>query len=309
MDQILLLLTLVLVVFIGILTSKMNIFEEKDSKIFNKFIFNISAPALFFLSTASIDLEEVSTFPKFIFVNSIFWVILYLLKFLILKRSVGDNKKIGAMLFSSSSGNVVYLGFPILLNVFSDAHLGLGVVYVLTVLLISDFLGIFLLEHLKSEKAKPDWGKIIKEFLVNPLVLASLVGGLFLISPFTLPGTVSSSLDMLGKTTTGLALFSLGIYFSNHFKVSEIKLSVVTSVIKVLIQPLMLIPLLLLFGISGAAFETSIIMTAMPAAVFTIVIADIYDLDKAITSNSIVLSTILFLLSFPGIVYILELMS
>ncbi len=52
-----------------------------------------------------------------------------------------------------------------------------------------------------------------------------------------------------------------------------------------------------IFKLSDIAAETSIAIACMPSAVFSLVVADMYDLDKKLTTAIVVLSSIIFLVT------------
>ena len=297
MNTFIILLSLFLIILVGAGARKFNLLPEEASKYFNKFIFYISVPAVVFLSIATLDIGELSSFLPFILANITVVFTGYILAYLILRYfNISTNKK-GVLVYSGNAGNVIYFGFPLLLSIYGTEHFNLGVMYATVVITIGDLMGFYLLGINKGgEKLKIK--DIARDFLGNPVVRATIAGVFVAIINISLPKFLSDSLETLSKTTTGLALFSLGIYLYGKLNFDDFKYALVTSFFKLLLLPLITyIMVYFLFKMTGPAAETSVIMASMPTAVFSLIVADAYGLDKSLTSNAIVLSSILFLLT------------
>jgi predicted permease len=56
------------------------------------------------------------------------------------------------------------------------------------------------------------------------------------------------------------------------------------------------------------AAETSVILATMPSAVFTIIASDVYNYDKNQTSNTVMLSSVLFIATLSFWLWMMSLM-
>lgn len=295
MNQIVVLFSLFLVIFFGFLSYKFKIFSEIAAQNFNKFIFYFAAPSIIFSSLVSIDRAKLASYPSFVFINILALCIFTLIVFLIFKTSNIKREIRGSFLYTSISGNLVYFAYPILLSLFPKEQFNLGVVYSIAAVTMSD-MGIFFLLGMDKHGDGFSLKKNLIEFAKNPIVISSLLGFIFLFLNISLPKLLNESLDILGKPTATLGLFSMGIYFAHNFSLKKISLSFIPSIIKLLIFPLIVYILVFkIFRLDLASAQTSVVMASMPSAVFSIVVADVYDLDKTLTSNTVILSSILFL--------------
>ena len=295
MNQIMVLASLFLVILFGFLAYKFKIMSDQAAQSFNKLIFYFCAPAIIFSSLVSIDRGQLSSYPLFILINvSVLWsfsiVGFQILRLLDIKREIR-----GSLLYTSISGNLVYFAYPILLFLFPKEHFSLGVVYSVIGTALGGLATLFLLGLDKHSKIF-DLKKNLSEFARNPIVISSVFGFLFLFFNIPLPKLLTDALDILGKPTATLGLFSMGIYFAHNFGFKKINLSLIPSLIKLVVLPLVVYLLVFkIIRLDLAAAQTSVIMAAMPSAVFSIVVSDVYDLDKTLTSNTVILSSILFL--------------
>ena len=158
----------------------------------------------------------------------------------------------------------------------------------------------------------------------NPFVISTFIGflafGIVQVFPRNIPAGILNAADQIGGilltvlTRIGalgstLALFSLGVFMSSNFKINSIKVSLVTSIIKLLILPLwVLIFTYYIFPLSKEAVEISVILATMPTAVYSIIVSDFYKYDKNQITNTLFLSSLLFLLTLPLWIWILNLL-
>jgi predicted permease len=299
MNQFLILLSLFLVVFAGYFSYKISLFQQEAVKYLNRFVFYISAPAVIFSSIATLDKSKLSSYPFFLLVNIFSLCMLFLLIFFLSKLTKAPREIRGSILYTAGASNVVFFGFPILLALFPKEHFALGVIYLIAAITIGDLTALFLL-GIDKHNGPFNLKKNLTEFMKNPIVISSILGFIVLLFDIPISDSINSSLEILGKPIITLGLFSMGIYFGHHLNFKKIGLSLIPSAISLLIFPFMVYLLTFYFlKLDIAAAQTSVVMASMPSAAFSIVVADIYDLDKTLTSNTVLLSSLLCLFTSP----------
>ncbi len=309
MNTLLILLSLFIIIFSGMVARKFNLFPEESCKYFNKFIFFISIPSAVFVSLATVDKQQLAKFIPFVIDNTLIIFVGYLLTFFLLKIYKISREKKGVVIFAANGGNVIYFGFPILLSLYGKEHFNLGIIYATIVISIGDLLGFYLLE-INRGQVKMSFKKIITDFVLNPVVAATLMGIIFSLLEIHLPQFLTYSMDYIAKTSTGLALFSFGIYLYGKLNFDDITISLSSALFKLMLLPaLAFVFVFYVFHLNSVAAETSVIMASMPSAVFSLVVADIYNLDRKLTSNTIILSSILFLVTSSFWVWTLQIIK
>ena len=110
---------------------------------------------------------------------------------------------------------------------------------------------------------------------------------------------------LLGYTMIVLILMSLGVSLT-QMKVFSLKSSLISSVGRVIIGPIIGFMLIKLFNLSGYAAGVLLIQSAMPSAILTYLIASMYSPKKIVDniSSMIVVSTLMSLVTIPIIVFI-----
>ncbi len=301
-----------LIILAGWLMRKTGIVNENWVRILNSFAYYVSLPALIITSFWGIDfLSEESRNSILLGIFTIilvFFVIFIFLSFF----KINKNKKI-AILLSALAGNTIYMGFPLVELGFGKDYISagalIGVIYLIVPLLISIF--IIRYWHDKEHKILRN---LIK-FLKNPLVISVFIGVIlsFVKIEFPLLEGVKKSLIMLGATASPVALFSLGGFIYGRFLKKDLSQVLFISFLKMIVAPLVVFSgALFIFSINGFGSQPDgfahlgilILLSSMPVAITTFVIAEKFNLDKDLIGNSIIVSTIFSFIIAPIIIFI-----
>jgi predicted permease len=300
MTQLTTLCSLFLIMGSGLLAKKLKLFDSSVAKEFNKFIYYFAIPAVTFISLADSKKDQFENYFKFIALNSIAIIFCYLLLLIILKVFKYEYSKGGAILYSSLTGSNIYFAFPIILGLYGQEYLNYAIIYIVFVIVVSDLSGFILLGLYKEKLDLKSIKDSFLDILKNPVVFASLLGVLSLLLSITIPEFLRDSLNTLSNTTTGLALFSLGIYIASNFSIKGIKYKEVTicSIYKLGVLPLVVLLVFTLFPSSSEIpLRVSVLQAAMPSAAFAVVVSDMFKLDREVTAQSILFTSLLFLLT------------
>lgn len=298
MNQVLVLLPLLIVILIGFLSGRFGLVRMSSVSVYNKFLFFIAIPALVFLSVLSIDRSIFFLFPKFIGVNLLIIFILSLIIFFSLRLLNLPHKIRSAVYFSSMRGNVLLIGLPVISTVFGFDYLSYAVIFTMIVMPLNHILAFVLIEFDKGGPKRINLLKHIKELSKNPIIISIILGFIFWVIGIRISNIVLNSLNYLSLTTIGLALFSLGVYISGNLKMSGIKYGILSAFLKLLLYPsAVFLAVNYIFKLPPIAAQTSVIMTAMPSAVISVIVADVFNLDRDVASSAIVISSILFALT------------
>ena len=120
-----------------------------------------------------------------------------------------------------------------------------------------------------------------------------------------MPKFVLNTVMLLGYAMIVLILMSLGVSLT-QMKVFSLKSSLISSVGRVIIGPIIGFILIKIFNLSGYAAGGLLIQSAMPSAILTYLIASMYSPKKIVDniSSMIVVSTLMSLITIPIIVFI-----
>jgi len=191
--------------------------------------------------------------------------------------------------------NTGNMGIPICL--FAYGSLGMGVAAAISslVVLLHFTLNVFLANK------KFDINIIIK----SRSFYAILVAVTFLYFDVDTPTFVLNTVMLLAYAMIVLILMSLGVALT-QLKVFSFKSSIISSVGRVIIGPIIGFGLIKIFNLTGFAAGVLLIQSSMPSAILTYLIASMYSPKKIVDSISsmIVVSTLMSLITVPIIVFI-----
>ena len=120
-----------------------------------------------------------------------------------------------------------------------------------------------------------------------------------------MPKFVLNTVMLLGYAMIVLILMSLGISLT-QLKVFSLKNSLISSVGRVILGPVIGFLLIKIFNLSGYAAGVLLIQSSMPSAILTYLIASMYSPKEIVDniSSMIVVSTLMSLITVPIIVFI-----
>ena len=277
------------IVGIGYYLGKKN--PNFDTTFITNYSGNFGAPALFIFAITSSGVTY-SVFSEYFIYAIIALTSFALIGVIFLFFMKKDISRELPPYFLPNTGN---MGIPICL--FAYGTLGMGVAAAISslVILLHFTINIFL----ASKKFD------IKIILKSPPTYAVIVAVYFLYFDLEMPKVVLNTVMLLGYAMIVLILMSLGVSLT-QLKVFSLKDSVISSIGRVIIGPIIGFMIIKLFDLSGFAAGVLLIQSAMPSAILTYLVAEMYSPKEVVDSISsmIVVSTLMSLITVPIIVYI-----
>ena len=262
-----------------------------DTSFITNYSANFGTPALVIFALTSSGVTY-SIFAEYFFYSLIAIISFSLTGIIFLVAMKKDYIRELPPFILPNTGN---MGIPICL--FAYGSLGMGVAAAISsiVVLLHFTLNIFL------AKRKFDLNVIIK----SPSFYAILIAVLFLYFDIETPVFVLNTVMLLAYAMIVLILMSLGVALT-QLKVFSFKTSVISSIGRVIIGPIIGFALIKIFNLSGFAAGVLLIQSSMPSAILTYLIASMYSPKKIVDSISsmIVVSTLMSLITVPIIVFI-----
>ena len=127
----------------------------------------------------------------------------------------------------------------------------------------------------------------------------------FLYFDMEMPKLVLNTVMLLGYAMIVMILMSLGVSLT-QLKVFSFKSSLISSIGRVIIGPIIGFLIIKIFNLTGFAAGVLLIQSSMPSAILTYLIASMYSPKEIVDniSSMIVVSTLMSLITIPIIVFI-----
>jgi len=281
-----------ILVALGAVLKIFKIADENWISVLNRFGFYVGFPAIIlnsFLTAPkeAIDFKIIGF--NFFLLLIIFFVIYFVVKFLKFNRQLA-----GTYLACIFLGNIAYLGFPFITalingSLINDSPTSLSMIICVYNLIFFGF-GTFLLEKSLAEEK----GQKIdsKGLLKNPYLWATLIGLFLFFANIRMPATIQKCLDLLAGGTVAVVLLAIGMFIPRKFELDkDFKHIMIIGFLRLIVVPIIFISLGLLF-FPLKKLGISVLEAAMPTAIGAFAVAEIYNLNKNIVINVIVVTTI-----------------
>lgn len=286
-------IALFLIMLIGVYGSKRGIITPNINKGLTNLLLEITLPCLV-VSSFIFDMSEElkSNIIKCFIYSPIVIVITILISYGALFPIKSDKKII--MQFANVFSNCGFIGFPIIFSIFG----GEGVIYAS---IFNMFFTIFvwtygvILFNGKMEK------RDLKKVLVNPAIVAVFIGLIIMIFKINIPQVINSTLDLVGGMTSPLSMIIVGVILGNAKVTTYLKDYTIyyCSILKLIVLPYILLFIANIINDNSIVSKTLIILSAMPTAAMTSILAEKFDKEKEYSAVIIFITTLLSLITFP----------
>ncbi len=300
-------LPLFLLILLGYFLRRKDMINDSFVNIGTKIVFKISLPLLLFTQIASADLTTVFN-PKLILYSLGTTVLIIALLILLVPRFVKDRPSAGAMIQGIYRGNLAILGVSLAVNMFGqEGAAPTSLLLPFTIPLYNALAVVILTVYSKdSELQKPSAKKIIKDIITNPLILGILLGLPFSLLHIQLPTLVTKCLSPITSLNTPLALICLGGQCTIQTVKDNLKLSLISTFIKLVIIPTLVILGAIAIGLRGYDLGAVFIVYMSPSAVASYVMAKQMHSNDELAGQILIMTTIFSCITLFLGIYILR---
>ena len=284
------------VVLAGILSRKLKYFTDETIHGVSELVVNITLPCLTVYNMQRPYSKEVLfNFFLTFFLSLVLISAALFLSYFLFAHSPRERRGILSNLCAMS--NCGFMGYPMIM-VINPEYMIYAVSFNIAYSVIAWTVGISLV----SGETRVH----LRQILLNPCLISSLLGLLLFSFNIMLPDTFSDILETIGSLTTPLSMLLVGT------RISGLKLSEFThweypvvAVMRLLLFPAASFFLLSLLPVSQDVIRTIFILFAMPCGTLTSIQAELCNRDASFAARNITLTTLLSLATIPLICQLL----
>ena len=282
------------------LTGMMN---ETSVRQTNKVIFKIFLALLVFINIYNTDLSE--SFRSDLLLFAVIGVcVQFILSICVAIGSEKENSRRGVMLQGMFRSNFVLFGIPVSTALFGDAASSLAAVLIAVIIPLYNVLAVLSLEMFNGKQ--PSLWKMLKGILTNPLIIASVVGALFVLFHIRLPNVIYKTVSDLAGISTPLAFVILGASFSFGDVGRYVKDLCITLGAKLIVFPILFLGAAILFGFRGPALAVLLTVFGSPIAVSSFTMAQQMGGDDKLAAQLVAFSSILSIFTIFLLIFLLR---
>lgn len=283
---------ILLLIGIGFLSRKLGLLKSGDERVLSAYVYYFALPALFF-----VDLAETSFIGEtlnFIFAGIIpvlVVVAIYVLLFFLFRFS---KNTLYLLILSTVFGSLAFFGIPFITFAFpSGQSNSLATLAAASIGVVAVAISIMVLELYRLGEASKWEGlrHVATRLSRNPLILSITVGIVISIVGVEIPSPISTSLHMLGGTTSAVAVFMLGAFLYGK-KYAKLGKAFGLSLLRIIFLPTLAFITLMLFNLPTMSKLVLILMHGMPVAVSLSVLSERYDFYKETIASLTLISSL-----------------
>ncbi|MBQ9025734.1 MAG: AEC family transporter [Methanobrevibacter sp.] len=293
-------LSIILMIALGYFLKRIDFLSVKDVDSLNNIVINILLPCMIFSALYTADLSLMSSLGTLPFVILASSFITGIVSYIILKKMNLPDKTLWSVLVAIMIANTAFMGYPVNIGIYGNegflraifCDIATSVIFlILSFVLVLKFGG--------SPKTA------VKKIALFPPLWAIILGILLNLANIPIGPVLENTIDYLGNGTIPLIMLSLGI----SIDLSGIKRSksmiIFTSIMKLAFFPLIAFFIVSWLGFVDLQFNVSIIEAAMPSGMLSLILAITYKLDYELTSDCILIDTVISLITLPLIIMLL----
>ena len=296
-----------LVMVIGYILKQIGMLNDNFVTVANRFNFKVTLPFMLFRDISGVDIRAVFDIRYVLFCalvsTACFWIIWGGVK-LFLK----DQSMRGAFVQASFRSSAAVMGLAFIQNMYGSS--AMGPLMIVSAVPLYNIFSVIVLTFEGAHSGEVDPKQKIKAACINiaknPIILGILTGLIVGLLGIDFPVIVDKTVNSVAQMATPLALITIGAGFEGRKALAKIRPTIVASMIKLVIQPLIFLPVAAWVGFRGEQMIAILIMLASPTTPSCYIMAKNMDNDGVLTASVIVMTTLLAAFTLTGWIFILK---
>ena len=296
-----------LVMVIGYILKQIGMLNDNFVTVANKFNFKVTLPFMLFKDIAGVDIKAVFDIKYVIFcaiVSTIcFWVVWGTAKLLVRDKTIR-----GAFVQSSFRGSAAVMGLAFIQNIYGSS--AMGPLMIVSAVPLYNIFSVIVLTFEANDSTGIDKKAKIRQAGINicknPIILSILAGLIVGLLEIQFPTLVNKTVSNVAQMATPLALITIGAGFEGRKALAKIAPTMAASMIKLVLQPLVFLPVAAWMGFSGEKMIAILIMLASPTTPSCYIMAKSMNNDEVLTASVIVTTTLMAAFTLTGWIFLLK---
>lgn len=211
-----------------------------------------------------------------------------------------DVPEKGVHRFAMCFSNVGFMGFPVAASLLGHDSLFMVSIYNIPFQLLVFSVGIVMIAG-RARSEGPGKQLASLKLLLNPSIFSAFIGFALFLCSARIPDPLYTALDLFGGMTTPLAMAVIGAVLAQTSigRVLANPRIWLTTAYRLAIHPLLVLALAKALGLSGMELAVPILVSAMPVAANSTILAGVYGGDQVTASGLVFVSTTLSLATIP----------
>lgn len=303
-------LPIFLVMVIGYVLKQIGMLNDNFVTVANKFNFKVTLPFMLFRDISSVDMRAVFDLRYVLFCalvsTACFWLIWGGAKLFLKEKYMR-----GAFVQASFRSSAAVMGLAFIENIYGTS--AMGPLMIVSAVPLYNIFSVIVLTFEGAHAGSESQSRKIKEACVNiaknPIILGILAGLIVGLLGIDFPVIVDKTVNSVAQMATPLALITIGAGFEGRKALAKMKPTIAAALIKLVVQPLIFLPVAAWMGFTGEKIIAILIMLASPTTPSCYIMAKNMDNDGVLTASVIVATTLLAAFTLTGWIFALKMLG
>lgn len=296
-----------LVMVVGYVLKQTGMLNDNFVTVANKFNFKVTLPVMLFKELSGVDIKAVFDIRYVLFCalvsTACFWLIWGGTKLFVNDKSIR-----GAFVQASFRGSAAVMGLAFIQNIYGES--AMGPLMIVSAVPLYNIFSVLVLTFESNEAASLDKKEKIKQALINivknPIIISIFAGMVVGLLGIDFPTIIDKTVSSISQLATPLALITIGAGFEGRKALAKMKPTIAATMIKLVIQPLVFLPLAAYMGFAGEKIIAILIMLSSPTTPSCYIMAKNMHNDEVLTASVVVTTTLLGAVTLTMWIFILK---
>lgn len=292
-------MVLFLIMVVGYISRKKGFLNKQVNRSLSELLINVTLPFMIISSfNFNFSRDMLNIGVRLFLTSIIIHGVLFVLGRFIYKKFEEDEAKV--LWFITVFSNCGFMGYPVVESIYGKIGMFYAALFNIPFNVLMWTAGVFIFSGRGDKNS-------LKKALLNPGIVSVLIGLMIFIFSIKLPLPIIKTLELVGSMTTPLSMIIIGSTLADA-KVKSIfegHSVYVGTVVRLILIPLVVLFILKGVGVKEFYLSIPVIITSMPAAANTVIMAEKYGGNSEYASKVVFLSTIISVITIPLILMLL----
>ncbi len=300
-------LPIFLVMVIGYILKQTGMLNDNFVTVANRFNFKVTLPFMLFKDISRVDIRAVFDIRYVLFCalvsTACFWLIWGGTKLFVKDKSIR-----GAFVQASFRGSAAVMGLAFIQNIYGES--AMGPLMIVSAVPLYNIFSVLVLTFESNEAESLNKKEKIKQAFINiaknPIIISILLGLIVGLIGIDFPELIDKTVNSVSQMATPLALITIGAGFEGRKALAKMKPTIAAAMIKLVIQPLLFLPVAAWMGFAGEKIIAILIMLSSPTTPSCYIMAKSMHNDEVLTASVVVVTTLLGAVTLTMWIFVLK---
>ena len=224
------------------------------------------------------------------------------------KLFVKDKSIRGAFVQASFRGSAAVMGLAFIQNIYGES--AMGPLMIVSAVPLYNIFSVLVLTFESNEAESLNKKEKIKQAFINiaknPIIISILLGLIVGLIGIDFPELIDKTVNSVSQMATPLALITIGAGFEGRKALAKMKPTIAAAMIKLVIQPLLFLPVAAWMGFAGEKIIAILIMLSSPTTPSCYIMAKSMHNDEVLTASVVVVTTLLGAVTLTMWIFVLK---